>query len=411
MSKKVAKMAVYSKFVYCVKLHYFNESFVDSEWLLHRIIVKEMIQMKKLILFTITLLLVVLTLYACSDEQEENKTDLEEPGNGVLDSENESNENEVDPISIGKIENYEGMEITDWIDEHTVVLAKENQEFEKMSLLENAEFYPRSIYVYNLDTKEFKTIKAQKDMFLGGATLSPDKKHLLYYENSIGDIAYYMMSLGEGEKTLVTEDIIGSVYTAEWTDENHVIGASYAGGAVMADTEGNVTPIAELQEEQLFNVHKMQEKIYYITTENPSFQVYKMDWNTKEKKKLPLENAERITLSPDGKQLLVTQTTGNTKRLIIADTDGNIQSIIAEGSDVTGASWSPNQQMIVYQSSSIINGEEKSGLHLYEVTSDESIQIVQDIGNVKTKWSPSGKKISVVELDGKIYNSSIISID
>ena len=356
-------------------------------------------------------LLCVITLSACSIGQETNKTDIKEPGEVIEESENESNENEIDPISIEKVEQFEGMEITDWMDEHTVILAKENQDFEKMSLLENAEFYPRSIYTYNLDTKEFKTIKAQKDMFLGGATLSPDKNHLLYYENSIGDIAYYMMSLGEGEKTLVTEDIIGSVYTAEWTDENHVIGASYAGGAVMADTEGNVTPIAELQEEQLFNVHKMQEKIYYITTENPSFQVYKMDLNTKEKKKIPLENAERITLSPDGKQLLVTQTTGNTKRLIIADTDGNIQSIIAEGSDVTGASWSPNQQMIVYQSSSIINGEEKSGLHLYEVTSDESIQIVQDIGNVKTKWSPSGKKISVVELDEKIYNSSIISID
>ena len=410
MSKKVTKMAVHSKFVYCGKLHYFKESFVDSEWLLHRITVKEMIQMKKLLLRTIMLLLVVLTVYGCNRAQEENKIDEEEPANDIVDNEKGNNETGIDAVSIEQIDKYEGMEITDWIDEHTVILAKENQELEKMSLLENAEFYPRSLYTYNLDTKEIKTIKAQKNMFLGGATLSPDKKQLLYYENSIGDIAFYQMSLDEGKQTPVTEDIIGSVYTAEWTDENNIIGASYAGGAVMVDTEGNVTPIAELQEEQLFNAHKRQEKIYYITTENPSFQVYKMDLNTKEKEKLPLENAERITLSPDGNQLLVTQITGNTKRLILADTDGNIQSTITEGSDVTGASWSPNQQMIVYQSSSIINGEEVSGLYLYEVSSDESIQIVQDIGNVKTRWSPSGKKISVVELDERIYNSSIISI-
>lgn len=370
-----------------------------------------MIQMKKLefIKFAI-LLLVALTLSACSIGQEENKTEKEEQGEGIVDNGNDSKENEVELISVEKIEKYEGMEITDWIDEHTVVLAKENKEFEKMSLLENAEFYPRSIYTYNLDTKEYKTIKAQKDMFLGGATLSPDKKHLLYYENSIGDIAFYQMSLEEGKQTPVTEDIIGSIYTAEWTDENNVIGASYAGGAYMADTKGTETQIPELQEEQLFNVHKMQEKIYYITTENPFFQVYKLDLKTKEKEKIPLENAERITLSPDGNQLLVTQITENTKRLIIADTDGNIQNTIAENSDVTGASWSPNQQMIVYQSSSVINGEENSGLYLYEVSSGESIQIVQDIGNVKTKWSPSGKKISVTELDERIYNSSIITI-
>lgn len=229
-------------------------------------------------------LLFVITLSACSIGQETNKTDIKEPGEVIEESENESNENEIDPISIEKVEQFEGMEITDWMDEHTVILAKENQDFEKMSLLENAEFYPRSLYTYNLDTKEFKTIKAQKDMFLGGATLSPDKKHLLYYENSIGDIAFYQMSLEEGKQTPVTEDIIGSVYTAEWTDENNIIGASYAGGAVMADKEGNVTQIAELQEEQLFNAHKRQEKIYYITTENPSFQVYKMDLKTKEKR-------------------------------------------------------------------------------------------------------------------------------
>lgn len=370
-----------------------------------------MIQMKKLefIKFTI-LLLVMLTLSACSIGQEENKTEKEEPSEGIVDNGNDWNENEEEQISVEKVEKYEGMEITDWIDEQTVVLAKENQEFEKMSLLENAEFYPRSIYTYNLDTKDFKTIKAQKDMFLGGATLSPDKKHLLYYENSIGDIAFYQMSLEEGNQTPVTEDNIGSVYTAEWTEENNIIGASYAGGAVIADAEGNVTQIAELQEEQVFNAHKSKEKIYYITTEDPFFQVYRMDLKTKEKEKLPLENAERITLSPDGNRLLVTQITGDTKKLIIADTDGNLQSTIAEGSDVTGASWSPNQQMIVYQSTSVINGEEVSGLYLYEVSSDESTQIVQDIGNVKTKWSPSSKKISVVELDERIYNSSIITL-
>ena len=369
-----------------------------------------MIQMKNLGFVKITvLLLVALTLSACS-VQEENSRDIEEPDDSIVDNENESNENDLDFVTIEKIEKYVGMEISDWIDEQTVVLAKENQELGKMSLLENAEFYPRSIYEYNLDTKEFKTIKVQKDMFLGGAILSPDKKHLLYYEYSIGDVAYYLMSLEDGAQSSVTEDIIGSAYTAEWTDEQNVIGASYAGGAYMADTRGNLTQIAELQEEQLFTVHKMKEKIYYITTDSPTFQVYMLDLVTKEKKNLQVENADGITLSPDGKQMLVTQATGSTKRLIITDTDGNIQSTITEGSDVTGASWSPNQQMIAYQLDSVINDVDSSGLYLYDISTGKSIQIAPNVRNVKIKWSPSGKKISVTELDERNYNSSIIYI-
>ncbi len=358
------------------------------------------------------LLLVLLILSACSIQQEEKPTEIEEPSEGITDNENEGTDTDLDFISIEKIETYEGMEITDWIDEHSVVLAKENQELVKMSLLENAEFYPRSIYEYNLGTKEFKTIKAPKNMFLGGAILSPDKNNLLYYEYSIGDVAYYLMSLEDGEPSSVKEDIISSAYTAEWTDEQNVIGASYSGGAYMIDTRGNLTQIAELQEEQLLTIHKMQGKIYYITTES-TFQLYMLDLLTKEKKNLQLENAYGITVSPDGKQILVTQITGDTgaeKRLIIADADGTIQRTIAEGSNVTGAAWSPNQQMIAYQLDSVINGVGSSGLYLYDVSTGKSIQVVENVKNAGIRWSPSGKKISVTELDERNYNSSIIYI-
>jgi TolB protein len=363
-----------------------------------------MIHIKKLGFVKIAMpLFVLLTLSACSMWQEGNRTEIEDPGDGIT-------ETDLDAFTIEKIEKYEGMEITDWIDEQTVVLAKENQELGKMSLLENAEFYPRSIYVYNLDTKEFKPIKAPKNMFLGGATLSPDKKHLLYYEYSIGDIAYYLMSLEDGEQSSVKGDNISSAYTAEWTDEQHVIGASYSGGAYIADTSGNLTTVAELQEEQLYTVHKMQGKIYYITADSPSSQVYVLDLMTKEKKKLQLENTEGIKLSPDGKQMLFTQATESTKRLIIADVDGNIQSTITEGSNVTGASWSPNQQMIAYQLETVDNGEDSSGLYLYDVTAGKSVQIIGNVENASISWSPSGKKISVTEMDERNYNSSIIYI-
>lgn len=353
-------------------------------------------------------LIVLVTLSACDMQQEENSVKIEAPDDGIIESEKGSPETDLDFVHIEKIENYEGMEITDWIDEQIVVLAKENEELEKMTLFDNTEYYPRSIYEYNLDTKKFKLIKDQKGAFLGGATLSTDKKHLLYYEYAMGDVAYYLMSLEDEEPTSVKEDIISSAYTAAWTDEQNIIGASYSGGAYLADMNGNLTQITELQDEQLFTVHKTQGKIYYITTDSPSYQVYMLDPMTKEKKNLNLENVDGITISPDGKQILVTQFTGSMKKLIIADAAGTIQSTIAEGSEVTGVSWSPNQQMIAFQLTSDINGGDSNGLYLYDVSTGKSMQITKDIGYGEIRWSPSGKNIAVTELNERTYNSRII---
>jgi TolB protein len=364
--------------------------------------------MKKMKVIKIAVAFVVLlTFTACSMKQEGNRTVIKEPGKSITIIENENAETDPSPISVEKIDKYGKMEITDWIDEQTVILAKENMELGKMNLLENSEFYPRSIYLYNLDTKEYKTVKAQKNMFLGGAILSPDKKHLLYYEYSIGDTAHYLMSMGDGEQSPVKDDNLGTAYTAEWADAQNVIGVSYAGGAYMADTGRKLTQIAELQEEQLFNVQKIQDKIYYITI-GDSLQLYMLDLVTKEKKNLKLENANRVIPSFDGKQILISQRTGSTGRLLVADVDGNILRTIAEGTEVTEASWSPDQMMIAYQLKSVINGVDSSGLYLYDVLTDKSIQIAVNIGASKIRWSPSGKKIAVTELDERNYNSSII---
>ena len=179
----------------------------------------------------------------------------------------------------------------------------------------------------------------------------------------------------------------------------------------MADMTGKLTQIPELQEEQLFTVQKMQDKIYYITTEtedSPSSQLYMLDLATKEKKDLKVENAYGITPSPDGKQILITQRAGSTKKLLLADAGGNILKTIAQGTEVTGESWSPNQRLITYCLNSVVNGTAGSGLYLYDVLTGTSMQIAVNIGDAEISWSPSGKKIAVAESDGKYYNSSII---
>lgn len=214
-----------------------------------------------------------------------NNTEIkdEDKNNTIIENENKDTDKAF--ITVEKIDKYEGMEITDWLDEETVILSKENPELGKMTLLEKSESYPRSIYLYNLNTKEYKMVKGQKDMFLGGATLSPDKKNLLYHEYSIGDIAYYLMSMDStGKQSPVKDDAIGIAISAQWTDKENVIGVSYAGGAYMADIDKNIIHIPELQEEELLSVEKSDDKVYYITIDGDFSQLYMFNMLTKEKK-------------------------------------------------------------------------------------------------------------------------------
>ncbi len=357
----------------------------------------------------ILILAVLLAVTSCGIQQDGRRV-IKEPGKEIIVIENEDIETDLPRISVEKIQQFEDMEITDWLDENTVLLAKENRELEKMSLAENAGLYPRSLYLYNVDTEGYETVKAVKNVFLGGAEFSPDKKHLLYYEYSIGDTAYYLMNMDEDRQSSSIGKSLGLAYTAAWADAGSVIGASYAGGAYTADLNGKLGPIAELQETQLYAVRKAGNKLYYITgeTASPAFELNMIDSATGEKKNLGLESVFGIFPSPDGKQLLIIQGTGSAMELLLADADGNISKNIAKGAELTGISWSSDQRMIAYRLKSADTGATGSGLYIYDAVTGKSTQIAVDMGGSKTSWSPSGKKIAVTEFAGGSYNSSII---
>lgn len=351
--------------------------------------------------------LILLTLTACSKQEEEDTTVIKEPDKSIIIIEDEDTNSEQIPIHVDKIEKFDGMEITDWLDNQTVVLAKENPELEKMNLQENSEYYPRSIYLYNIEVNAYKPLKVLKDMFLGGARLSYDKKHLLYYEYSIGDNAFYIMSMDESDPNNNADEVLGLAMTAKWTMDNNVIGLSYAGGAYTADTSLNLTQINELQEEQLYSVHKTQNRIYYVTISD-TLEMYILNLDTNTKKKINLENVDGIVPSPDGKQILITQNNQSVGKLLVADADGNILRTIAEATEITGVTWSPNQMMIAYQLSTEVNGVVSSGLYIYDVLSDNSTQIAVNTTVSGISWSPNSNIIAVTEFSERNYNSSII---
>ena len=325
-------------------------------------------------------------------------------------SEDETEEvDEEEPnISVEVIDNYENVIISDWLSDNTVIVSKENDSLDKMKLEELSASYPRSLYLFNIDKEEYNLLKEEENLFLGDATLSPDKKHLLYTAYILGDPTYSVMNIDTLEGFEIHADNIGAAYSAEWADKDTVIGASYSGGTYLASTTGEIELLDLLKDETIFIVRKMKDKIYYNTSSDATIMVY--DQSTKETTSLNIENVYRVLPSPNENQIAILQDKGSTKSLLLYDADGDTVKTITEGDEISGISWSPNQRMIAYSKVDIDNGSSLSSIYLYDIMMSETTKIVDDVEYPSTNWSPSGNKLAYTEWDGEENSSSIVHL-
>ncbi|WFA09301.1 hypothetical protein [Tissierella sp. Yu-01] len=309
-------------------------------------------------------------------------------------------------IEVEKIEKIHNMEISDWLNDETVVISKENNSVDKMELLELSEYYPRSLYLYNINTKESKLLKEERNLFLGGATFSEDKNHLLYYEYALGDPAYYVMNIDTLDSFGVRGDNIGGAISARW-DGNQVIGVTYSNKIYEASSTGEIIIIEDINEEGLYIARKVNDNIYYNTYIDENLIMINQD--TKESIDLNIKHVYDLIPSPDGNKMLVLQNNGTKSTMIICDTDGSNQKTIAEGEEIEGVSWSPDNQMVAYNLQSTVNNTTVNDLYIYDVLAAESTQLETDIQNVvSSSWSPTGDKLVYVEWDGEQYTSSVV---
>lgn len=379
--------------------------------------------MKKLSITKIAAILVVLlTLAGCAAQPQDNRNVIQEPEKTivVIPSVNPS-ETTAKPqepfVTIEKIDEYEGVSISGWASEQEVMVIKENMEFGKMEAAELSQQYPRSIYLYNLDTKAYKPLVARKNLILHDPILSPDKKNLFYGGYSgfdIDDFCYYLTRMDATDQP-INLNMLGTFYDFEWfgADTISVIGLAKgpAGargtlGVYTVDMAGKITLIAGTEKLDINTAQKMKDKLYY--TAYPNLHLNTLDLTTGEKKELDAADVFAILVSPDENQILITQHTGGKKRLSLTDAEGNIVKTVAEGTEIEGISWSPDQRMIAYQLQEIVDGAIASGLYVYDVVTGQSMQLLAGVKWGLTSWSPSGKKLAVLDGSSGSANSMII---
>lgn len=383
-------------------INYFRSIYVWKEILQN---IKEVLDIKKKYLMS-AFMMAVLVLAMTGCEKNGNTVMVQEPGRPITIIDESKQEESEPEISVDKIERLEQVTISDWFDDDTAIVSKDNESLDKMSLSELSDQYPKSLYLLDINSKEYKLVKEQKDVLLGGAVFSKDKNYLIYDEYVLGDPAYFIMNMENHESIGLMGEPIGGAKSAHWADNETVIGAAYSGGVYLTDRTGNMSLIDELKDEGIYLVEKLGDNIYYNTQSD--FTLMKLNLVTKKKTSLNLEQVYEILPPPDNKQMIILQNNGSKSSMIIYSLERDEKITIVESAELYGVSWSPDQRMIAYGMKEDENNSTVRSLYVYDILTGKSIKIAVNTEMIGTNWSPSGKKFSYTEWDGEQYTSSII---
>ncbi|WP_342476968.1 hypothetical protein NYE24_25280 [Paenibacillus sp. FSL H7-0350] len=311
-------------------------------------------------------------------------------------------------VKVGEVKQYEQIAISDWKDDHTIVVSKANDKLGPIASGELKGSYPQSLYFFHLDTGKYDLITEKANMMLGDAKLSADQLFLLYSEFSLGDPVYNVMDLGSKKTFTIKGDTIAGAMGAEWADKDTVVGPAYSGGAYTATTSMKIAPVEGLGGEGLIVVRQIKNKIYYTSNSNDS--LHTLNLNTKEKADLNIPGTSSVNPSPDEEQMLILQYKENTQALLLSGTDGKNPRTLVEGAELGSVSWSPDQRLVAYSVTIEEKGTTKNTLYVYDLSSDKSVQIAESNGTMTTSWSPNGKQLAYTERDDSGSSSSIVQL-
>ncbi|QKE73655.1 hypothetical protein HPK19_12940 [Arthrobacter citreus] len=273
-------------------------------------------------------------------------------------------------LALEKIDRYEGVRGTDWLDDHTILTEQKNTSLPKNVMTDNGDYtYHINLYSYDLKTNKSKALVSEEHDQVG-AVISPDKKHIFYKQTEDGNTGTgYIISSEGTEKVKVSEpDTIFAFATeGRWIDNNTIIYSTLSRQMYSADLTGHVKEI------------------------NPS-----LDQVNEIRKKYGEQNVEWVIPAPDQKQYAIVRKITPTKReLFITDEKGRKTASLAKGTQIFGSGWSPNSKTLAFSVISEDKGER--GLFVIDVKSRKITQLSTDLDEIAgpITWSPTGNELLV----------------
>ncbi|CAH2214550.1 TolB family protein [Tepidibacter aestuarii] len=350
---------------------------------------------KKLIAVMMSMVCMVSVVGCISKTEEEPKKNIT-----VLENKNETVYNEV---ALKKIDQYEGVRISDWLNEDTIIMTKDNKNLKTIQT-ESGDMYPQNLHLYELNNKNEKLLVGE-DYHHSNGIFSPDKKHIFYVQALETFGTGFIVDAEGKNKVKVTQNEGISFGEGRWVDNNQVIFATNNRKVCLADVNGKVTELLTSSDGQFIDKPiKIGSKVYYLSAWN--LMVFDMD--TKETKQLQ-EGIWDIVLSPDKTQFMMVKNLGEKRQLMLTDLEGNEKYTLAEGTQIFGTSWSPDQSKVAYTIMTMENGQK--GLFIADIKTKKITQISADIDQIadQIKWSPSSKKLAVSSVKRKENKNTCVT--
>jgi TolB protein len=327
----------------------------------------------------------------------------------------ESADTNAKEFSVDKIDKYDGIRGEDWIDNDDILISQENVNLKPIQVQDAMENI-RNLYIYQPQTTSKKSLYDEKE-YLWMPIISPDKKYILVQNYKDGEYVGIILDtdgnvIAENHDEDPAKGFHLSYNNAKWVDNEQVIIPTSDQGICLMDINSNITYISNIGAMQTDTACKMDNKIYYVSTER---NLMSYDITTKQNTVVK-KGVLNFELSPKKDMFsVVLKEKDDRNILMLIGIDGNEKSKLEEAKMIFGMSWSPDQTKLAYLLTA--EKESESGLYIRNLNSQTKLFVSSDFMSVDNglKWNPSGNKLlaSIGEVKDMKYmdNTYIITVN
>ncbi len=311
-------------------------------------------------------------------------------------------------LALKKIDRYENMRGMDFYSDNQLLVVRDNRE---MSVpVEGEKNYARNLYLYNTQSKKAELLYGGP-FFHHNAWYSPDKKYIYYTQGFEETGTGYVMDHKGENRVQVSDRGAVHIFAGRWLNDREVLYATFSGDIYRADRNGTKTLLVKTGKTNLSNVTLIGNHLYYTNVDN-ELRVY--DLKSKKTRTLK-KNVIWLIPSPDEQQFAMVERIGETRMaLVLADLQGKQKAKIAEGTQIYGTSWSPDQSKLAYTVTSETKGQQ--GMFVTDLKSLKSIQLSADLQIIADpiRWDRSGKKLMASTIGEKdlqaVFTTYVITL-